>query len=156
MLQPLAIPSTTRHLIPSSDRQHRFRPGFLAVAAVLILPLPTAESLAAEQFSTPNIVILLADDMGYGDVQALNPHSSVPTPNLNALAKSGMTFTDAHSPSAVCTPTRYAILTGRYCWRSKLKRGVLNGYSAPLIESHRPTIASMLKKQDYVTGIIGK
>ena len=79
----------------------------------------------------PNIVFILADDMGYGDVQAINPQSKVPTPNLIRLAKQGMTFTDAHSPSAVCTPTRYAALTGRYCWRSRLKRGIINCYGAP-------------------------
>ena len=66
----------------------------------------------------PNIVVILADDMGYGDVQALNPDSKIPTPHLDSLAKEGVTFTDAHSPSAVCTPTRYGLLTGRYCWRS--------------------------------------
>ena len=63
----------------------------------------------------PNVIFILADDMGYGDVQALNPKSKIPTPHLNRLAKEGMTFTDAHSPSAVCTPTRYSVLTGRYC-----------------------------------------
>ena len=104
----------------------------------------------------PNIVFILADDMGYGDVQALNPRSKIPTPHLNRLAKEGMTFTDAHSPSAVCTPTRYAALTGRYCWRSKLKRGVLNGYGAPLLEPNRETVAGMLRKNGYHTSVVGK
>jgi len=104
----------------------------------------------------PNIVLVLADDMGYGDVQALNPESSIPTPNLNRLAEQGMTFTDAHTPSAVCTPTRYGLLTGRYCWRSRLKSGVLNGYGEPLIEANRPTVASFLKKRGYTCGIVGK
>ena len=128
----------------------------LFFASVFTLLLVTPKGLVADHDSNPNIILILADDMGYGDVQALNPESSIATPNLNTIAKSGMTFTDAHSPSAVCTPTRYAILTGRYCWRSPLKRGVLNGYSAPLIESHRPTIASVLKTKGYVTGIVGK
>ena len=101
-------------------------------------------------------MFVLADDMGYGDVQALNPNSRIPTPNLNQLAADGMTFTDAHSPSAVCTPTRYATLTGRYCWRSRLKRGVLNGYGTPLIERDRATVASHLKQRGYFTGVIGK
>ena len=104
----------------------------------------------------PNIVIILADDMGYGDVQALNPNSKIPTPSLNLLAEEGVTFTDAHTPSAVCTPTRYGLLTGRYCWRSRLKRGVQNGYGLPLIETSRPTIASVLKENGYRTGIVGK
>jgi arylsulfatase A len=104
----------------------------------------------------PNIIFIMADDMGYGDVQALNPKSTIPTPNLNRLANEGMTFTDAHSPSAVCTPTRYGVMTGRYCWRSSLTSGVLNGYGEPLIERDRETVASFLKKQGYATGIVGK
>ena len=104
----------------------------------------------------PNIVILLADDMGYGDVQALNETSKIATPNLNRLSEEGITFTDAHTPSAVCTPTRYGLLTGRYCWRSRLKRGVQNGYGPPLIETSRATIASLLKQAGYTTGVVGK
>ncbi len=105
----------------------------------------------------PNIVVILADDMGYGDVQALNPDSKIPTPHLDSLAKEGVTFTDAHSPSAVCTPTRYGILTGRYCWRSWLKKSVLfTPKDKPLIENGRPTIASFLKKQGYSTHMVGK
>ena len=106
--------------------------------------------------AAPNMVFILADDMGYGDVQALNPGSRIPTPNLNRLAADGMSFTDAHTPSSVCTPTRYGLLTGRYCWRSRLKRGVLNGYGQPLIEADRPTIASLLKKHGYTCGVVGK
>jgi arylsulfatase A-like enzyme len=111
---------------------------------------------AANASSRPNIIYILADDMGYGDIQAMNPKSKVPTPNLDPLIAEGMNFTDAHSPSSVCTPTRYATLTGRYCWRSKLKRGVLNGYGEPLIEKDRPTVASHLKEAGYDTAVIGK
>jgi arylsulfatase A len=111
---------------------------------------------AARAAESPNIVFILADDMGYGDVHALNPDSKIPTPNLDALAKAGMTFTDAHTPSSVCTPTRYALLTGRYCWRGRLKRGVQNGYGPRLIENDRQTVASLLKAVGYHTGIIGK
>ena len=111
-------------------------------------------SLAAAD--KPNIVLIMADDMGYGDVNALNPRSSIPTPYLDSLANEGMTFVDAHSPSAVCTPTRYALVTGRYSWRSSLKRGVLNGYGEPLIEKDRPTLATLLKSAGYATGIVGK
>ena len=120
----------------------------------LIQILCVSSLIAADE--RPNIIFILADDMGYGDVQALNPDSKIPTPNLNKLAAQGMRFTDAHSPSAVCTPTRYALLTGRYSWRSRLKAGVLNGYSAPLIERDRPTVASHLKQAGYHTAIIGK
>ena len=88
----------------------------------------------------PNIIFIMADDMGFGDVRALNSKSKIETPNLDRLSREGMTFTDAHSPSAVCTPTRYGVMTGRYCWRSKLKSGVLNGYGKPLIEPNRITV----------------
>jgi arylsulfatase A-like enzyme len=104
----------------------------------------------------PNIVFILADDMGYGDVQALNSDSRIPTPNLDRLSRQGITFTDAHTPSAVCTPTRYGLLTGRYAWRTRLKKGVLNGYGEPLIEPGRPTVASFLQRHGYHTGMVGK
>ena len=104
----------------------------------------------------PNIIIILADDMGYGDVQAFNPESEIPTPNLNKFSEEGVMFTDAHTPSSVCTPTRYGLLTGRYCWRSALKNGVLRGYDSPLIEEDRTTIAGYLKEKGYRTGIVGK
>ncbi len=122
-------------------------------ASLLFTCLALPLSLQAK----PNIVVILADDMGYGDVQALNPASAIPTPHLNALARSGANFVDAHSGSAVCTPTRYGLLTGRYCWRSRLKRGVLfPPRDKPLIEDDRPTIASYLKGQGYRTAMVGK
>ncbi|MCX6636785.1 MAG: arylsulfatase [Acidobacteria bacterium] len=104
----------------------------------------------------PNIVFVLTDDLGYGDIACQNPESKIPTPNLDRLAGQGVRFTDAHSPSAVCTPTRYGVLTGRYSWRSRLKSGVLEGYSPSLIEPGRPTVASLLKSRGYYTGGIGK
>ena len=105
----------------------------------------------------PNIVYILADDMGYGDVGCYNPQSKIPTPYMDRwLACEGMRFTDAHSPSAVCTPTRYGILTGRYCWRTELKAHVLFNYELPLIEPERMTVASLLKKCGYHTGCFGK
>ncbi len=104
----------------------------------------------------PNIVFIMADDMGYGDLGCYNKKSKIPTPNFDRLAAEGMRFTDAHSPSAVCTPTRYGVLTGRYCWRSRLKRGVLNGYSPALIDTQRMTVASLLKQNGYATACIGK
>ena len=104
----------------------------------------------------PNVVFILADDMGYGDVQALNPESKIPTPHLNQLAKEGVIFTDAHSGAAVCTPTRYGVVTGRYCWRTRLKRGVLNGYSPHLIDPERLTVADVMKRSGYHTACIGK
>ena len=94
--------------------------------------------------------------MGYGDLQSFNPKSEIPTPNLNKLSEEGVIFTDAHTPSSICTPTRYGLLTGRYCWRTSLKRGVLKGYDSPLIKEERVTIASYLQERGYNTGIVGK
>jgi len=113
-------------------------------------------SSGGEGIKKPNIVFIMADDMGYGDLGCYNKKSKIPTPNMDRLAAEGMRFTDAHSPSAVCTPTRYGVLTGRYCWRSRLKRGVLNGYSPALIDTHRMTVASLLKQNGYATACIGK
>lgn len=104
----------------------------------------------------PNIVVILADDLGYGDLRCYNAEARTASLNLDRLASRGMRFTDAHSPSAVCTPTRYGVVTGRYCWRSRLERGVLNGYSPSLIERGRATIASVAQGQGYRTGCFGK
>ena len=109
-----------------------------------------------QESTLPNIVVILADDLGYGDVSHLNPESKIPTPNIDRLAESGMTFTDAHSPCSVCTPTRYGILTGQYCWRTRLPRGVLRGYGPSLIEPERTTLAGLLKRKGYETGVVGK
>lgn len=111
---------------------------------------------AAQTANGPNVVVILCDDLGYGDVGVYNPQSKISTPQLDNLARYGVRFTDAHSPSAVCTPTRYGLLTGRYAWRTSLKSGVLNGYSPALIEDGRETIASFLKKRGYRTGGFGK
>ena len=113
--------------------------------------------LATVAEAKPNIVYILADDLGYGDVHVLNPErGKIATPHMDQLAKQGMVFTDAHTSSSVCTPTRYGILTGRYNWRTHKQRGVLNGYSAPLIASDRLTVAGFLKEQGYMTACIGK
>lgn len=107
--------------------------------------------------SLPNIVFILADDMGYGDLHAYNPDSCIPTPNLNRLAQQGMRFTDAHSGSAVCSPTRYGLLTGRYSWRTWMKKGVLwPPDDTPLIEPDRLTVAGLLQKSGYHTACVGK
>lgn len=104
----------------------------------------------------PNIIFIMADDMGFGDLGCYNPESRIPTPNMDRFAAEGIRFTDAHAPSSVCTPTRYGVLTGRYCWRSSLKEGVIDGYASPLIEEERLTLASMLKGAGYHTACIGK
>lgn len=104
----------------------------------------------------PNIVYILADDLGYGDVSCYNPDSKIQTPHVDRLAAEGMRFLDAHTPSAVCTPTRYGILTGRYSWRTRLKYRVLDGFDPPLIEADRLTVPALLKQHDYATACIGK
>lgn len=111
-------------------------------------------AVAAER--PPNIVYILCDDLGYGDLQCLNPDGKIPTPHFDAVARAGMVFTDAHSGSSVCSPTRYGIMTGRYSWRSKLLSGVLGGLSPRLIEPGRTTVASLLKQHGYHTACIGK
>lgn len=124
-----------------------------AGAAALALP---RLARGADAAAKPNIVYILADDLGYGDIRRLNPEGKIATPNLDRLAAASMAFTDAHSSSAVCTPTRYGILTGRYNWRSRLKSGVLGGFSPRLIEEGRLTVPTMLKRRGYTTAAIGK
>ena len=121
--------------------------------ALLLLLGTVVCGFAAEK---PNIVFILADDLGIGDVRTFNKDSKIATPNLDRLAAGGMKFADAHTPSAVCTPTRYGLLTGRYNWRSRLQSGVLGGLSPRLIEPGRITVAAMLKEQGYATAVVGK
>jgi len=105
----------------------------------------------------PNIIFIMADDMGFGDVGCYNSESLIPTPNMDLLASQGIRLTDAHSPAALSTPSRYGLLTGRYCWRTRVKEGVILGYDeAPLIEKGRPTIASILRESGYSTACVGK
>ena len=104
----------------------------------------------------PNILLILADDLGYGDIAFYNPESKVPTPNIDRLATEGMLFTDAHSPATVCTPSRYSILTGRMAFRTGFP-GVFTGAGGPcLIEESRLTLPGMLREQGYTTALIGK
>lgn len=125
------------------------RLGLLLLAGTFGRP----EISAAER---PNVVVILADDLGYGDVSALNPQSAWQTPHLDRLAREGRVFTDVHSASGVCTPSRYALLTGRYSWRGRLKDNVLYGYDAPLIEPGRLTLATLFRQQGYTTAMFGK
>jgi arylsulfatase A len=121
----------------------------------LLFLLSASSALAAAR---PNIVYILADDLGYGDVRILNPgRGKIRTPHLDRLAGEGMIFTDAHSGSSVCTPTRYGLLTGRYAWRSRLQRGVLDGTDdPPLIAEERLTVPAFLRRHGYATAAIGK
>jgi len=126
-----------------------------SLCLALLGVLAIAASNAADT-RKPNIVFILADDLGYGDLGCYNQASKIPTPNLDRLATEGMRFTDAHAPASVCTPTRYALLTGRYCWRSRLKSQVLGPWGATLIEPGRLTVAQLLREHGYATACIGK
>jgi len=122
------------------------------LAAFLVASCTSTQPLS----QAPNIIYILADDLGYGDLSCLNKDSKIKTPYLDSMAKEGMYFTDAHSNSSVCTPTRYGVITGRYAWRSRLKKGVLGGASNHLINPDRLTVAGLLQKQGYHTAMIGK
>lgn len=134
--------------------QHHLKSVSLALAALAGF-CPTSPTVAAPA-ARPNVVVILADDMGYGDIRANNAEAKIPTPHLDRLVESGMNFTDAHTASSVCTPSRYSLLTGRYSWRTRLKHGVFDGFSPPLIEPSRPTIASVFKAAGYDTACFGK
>jgi arylsulfatase A len=136
-----------------SINRRTFCAGLGATSVILSAPKLAAAGATTKK---PNVVYILADDLGWGDMDVYNAHSAVPTPNCNEFAKEGMLFTDMHASSAVCTPSRYSILTGRYCWRSRLKKGVLDGDSPNLIEEGRMTVPSMLKSAGYYTAGVGK
>ena len=130
------------------------------IAFVILIVLFTAcqggSGAGVGQPEYPNIVIILADDLGYGDLEIYNSESKIPTPFLNQLAGEGMRFTDAHSPSSVCSPTRYGLLTGRYAWRTELKSSVLWAWDPPLVKSDRLTLPKLLKPLDYQSACVGK
>jgi arylsulfatase A-like enzyme len=122
----------------------------ISLALTIMASKATAEQL-------PNIIYVMCDDLGYGDIQCLAADTSrIPTPNADQLASEGMIFTDAHSGSSVCTPTRYGLLTGRYSWRTRLQKGVVTGFAPCLIDAKRPTVATFLKDAGYDTAIVGK
>lgn len=129
---------------------------FTLPICLIIIFLINGCSIQNERNQYPNIIYVLADDLGYGDISIFNEGSKISTPNIDRLATEGLQFTDAHTSSAVCTPTRYGIITGRYNWRSTLKSGVLTGTSKALIPNSRTTVARLLKKNDYKTAFIGK
>ena len=133
---------------------HLSRRSFKSVLTIGVALLLTGAFASAS--SKPNIIFIMADDMGYGDVGCYNEDSKIPTPNMDRLAREGIRFTDAHSADSVCTPSRYGLMTGRYCWRTSLINSVLFNYEPPLIEKGRMTLASLLKKNGYRTAISGK
>lgn len=126
----------------------------MRVVTLFLILLSFTISLSAGQH--PNIVYILADDMGIGDTSCYNEKAKVSTPHIDRIAAEGMRFTDAHTPSAVCSPTRYGIITGRYCWRTRLKYRVLDGFDPPLIEQGQVTVPSLLRDNGYATHCVGK
>lgn len=131
---------------------------YVSVVCNVLLFFPVHCSCAEIRQNTarPNVLVILCDDLGIGDVGCFNPESKIATPHLDRLAAEGMRFTDAHTGSAVCSPTRYGLMTGRYAWRTRLQNGVLGGLSPSLIAPDRLTVASLLREQGYVTACVGK
>jgi arylsulfatase A len=121
-----------------------------------IAPVTCFGSNQERSVEHPNVIVVMADDMGIGDVSPTNPKCKIRTPHLQKMADEGLTFLDAHTSSSVCTPTRYGLLTGRYNWRSRLARGVLSGTSEHLIPSNRPTLGHLMRDAGYHTAMIGK
>ena len=148
--------------------EQRARSGFrslaIHIAAAALLPVggwvgpARAQTVPAQASATgPNIVIILADDLGWGDVKAMRPESTLETPRIDSIAEAGMRFTDAHSAAAVCTPSRYALLTGQYGWRSRQKQGVIGeDFDRPVIDAATPTLGGMLQRHGYRTAAVGK
>ncbi len=130
---------------------------FFLLVCIPLLGILRAENPPIPESQKPNILIILADDLGYGDVQCYNPQrGKIPTPNIDRLAGEGMRFTDGHSSSGVCSPSRYALLTGRYHWRTRLQSGIVGVFGDPLIAPDRMTIASLARQNGYATACIGK
>ena len=132
---------------------HTMLAGFLLIGIGPLASLGFDQTHAAEH---PNVIVVMADDLGIGDVSPTNPACKIRTPHLQEMADEGLTFLDAHTSSSVCTPTRYGLLTGRYNWRSRLARGVLSGTSAHLIPADRPTLGHLMRGAGYHTAMIGK
>lgn len=137
--------------------QHSLVAQALVVVAGLLVQNFHASVLRAASPTQPNIVVIYADDLGYGDVRCYNPErGKIATPNIDSLATRGMRFTDAHSSSGVCSPSRYTLLTGRYHWRSRLQSGIVGLWGSPLIAEDRLTIGGLAKRHGYQTACIGK
>ncbi len=127
-------------------------PLFFSLSVIILTSSCKQQSME----TLPNIIYILADDLGYGDVSTMNPEAAWETKHIDRIASEGMLFTDAHTGSAVCTPTRYGVLTGRYSWRTRLKAGVLWSWDPPLIQEGETTVGSLLQEEGYTTACVGK
>ena len=126
------------------------------IAGTAVLGIVAGPLISAKQPPRPHVLLIYTDDQGYGDISALNPESKFQTPNLDRLVHEGVAFTDAHSPDTVCTPSRYGLLTGRYSWRTGMKKGVMGSEGIGLIAEGRTTLASFLRDSGYRTAMVGK
>ncbi|MAR13753.1 MAG: arylsulfatase [Blastopirellula sp.] len=142
--------SFPRHLL------HKITTLAISAVVVLVAQVIHTQPVNADQASRPNLVLIMADDMGYGDASCLNPAAKFRTPHIDRLAREGVSFTDGHCSDTVCTPSRYGLLTGRYSWRTTLKRGVFGAEKPCLIADTRWTLASLLRTRGYQTGMVGK
>ena len=130
--------------------------GYALLTSQVAAETDSSQVASKPNISKPNIIVIYTDDQGYGDVSALNPECKFKTPNFDRLANEGVALTNGHSADSICTPSRYALLTGRYCWRTTRKRGVLGAEAKCLIADGRMTIASLLRDQGYHTAMVGK
>ena len=146
----------TRYVYGVKARNPQGLSGVSGFADAETLDAPSDTPRSPVRGSRPNVVLILADDMGWGDIQSNNPDSAMTTPRIDSIAAAGVKFTDAHTPSSMCSPTRYGLLTGRYSWRTWLSEGVLGGSSRPMIGPDRPTLGTLLQGHGYRTGAIGK
>ena len=138
-------------------RCRRILAGAIAYLGAILMSVLASSADAEPPPPLPNIVVIYADDLGYGDVQCYNPErGKIPTPHIDRLAQQGVRFTDAHSSSGVCSPSRYTLLTGRYHWRTRLQSGIVGKWGAPLIAPDRLTIAGLARQAGYRTACIGK
>lgn len=139
------------------ELQSLFKKMLAGLTGVLLsgMVLPESHAGKDQKRKLPNIVIIMADDLGYGDFSCQGA-TKVSTPAIDKLAKEGLRFTNAHTASSLCSPSRYSIMTGRYSWRTRLRTGVLTWFAQPLIEQGRTTMASLLKRNGYYTACIGK
>lgn len=135
----------------------RSSPRLLILGAATAIAINCWGSTEVSEASEPNIVVIYADDLGYGDVQCYSPERrKIPMPHIDALAADSMRFTDAHSSSGVCSPSRYTLLTGRYHWRTRLQSGIVGLWEKPLIVADRLTIGGLAKQHGYRTAAVGK
>ncbi|MDX1700701.1 MAG: arylsulfatase [Melioribacteraceae bacterium] len=136
--------------------QSLVKSAILLFAISLLLYDCESEILLENESQKPNVILIYADDLGYGDVTSYNPESKIKTPNIDKLANEGMRFTDAHSPASFCTPSRYSILTGKYCWRARSTSELQGGYGNPIIQEDEMTLGNLFRKNGYKTAAIGK